>query len=142
MEALLSALVTWLSINFGLPQNYDHPTIELVPTAQIADIHYGSTNSRTRRKVVAAYDAATGTIFLSDTWTGRTPADLSVLVHELVHHLQNVADLRFECPQSREELAYLAQEQWLHQFGSSLFAEFDLDRMTLKLTTQCGGSEP
>jgi hypothetical protein len=137
MEALLSALVTWLSINFGLPAHYDHPIIELLPTAQIVDIHYGFTDPRTQREVVAAYDDVTGTIFLSDTWTGRTPADLSVLVHELVHHLQNVADLRFECPQSREKLAYVAQDQWLRQFGSSLFAEFDLDRMTLKLSTQC-----
>ena len=26
---------------------------------------------------------------------GKTPADLSILVHEMVHHLQNVGQLKF-----------------------------------------------
>lgn len=137
MEALLSAIVTWLSINFGLPPNYDHPTIELLPTTQIVDIHYGARDLSMQREVVAVYDIATRTVLLSDAWTGITPADLSVLVHEMVHHLQNLADLRYECPASREKLAYAAQEKWLSLFGGDLLAEFELDRMTLKLTTHC-----
>ena len=40
------------------------------------------------REVVAEYDNSTKTIFLSDTWKGETAAELSVLVHEMVHHLQ------------------------------------------------------
>ena len=54
------------------------------------------------REVVAVYHDATRTIFLSDAWTGASPADLSVLVHEMVHHLQNLAGLRYECPAARE----------------------------------------
>src|SRR5260221_11569978 len=30
---------------------------------------------------------------------GRTPAELSILVHEMVHHFQNVLGLKHECPQ-------------------------------------------
>jgi Zn-dependent membrane protease YugP len=137
MEALLSAIVTWLSINYGLPPNYSHPTIELLPNAQIENIHYGALDLSWQRKVVAVYDAATKTVILSDAWTGISPADQSVLVHEMVHHLQSLADLRYECPASREKLAYAAQEEWLGLFGGSLLTEFKLDRMTLKLTTQC-----
>lgn len=137
MEALLSAIVIWLSVNFGLPPNYDHPAIELLPTTQIVAIHYGALDPRRQRKVVAVYDMTTKTILLSETWTGTAPADLSVLVHEMVHHLQNLADLQYPCPGSREELAYAAQEKWLSLFGGDLLADFNLDRMTLKLSTQC-----
>jgi len=30
METLLTAIVTWLSIGFGLPATYAHPRVELV----------------------------------------------------------------------------------------------------------------
>ncbi len=137
MTALLSAIVTWLSANFGLPAIYDHPVIERMPAEQISDIRYMTINPSHRREVVAVYDDITHRIAVSETWTGRTPADLSVLVHEMVHHLQNIADLTYECPAAREELAYVAQEQWLGFFGSSLHQAFDIDAATLKLTTAC-----
>jgi hypothetical protein len=111
MNALLTAIVTWLSVNFGLPAVYDHPAIELLPATQIA--------------------------VLPDSWTGKTPSDLSILVHEMVHHLQNIAGLQFECSASREKAAYAAQEAWLALFGQSLLSEFELNQMALKLTTQC-----
>ncbi len=41
------------------------------------------------------------------------------------------------CPAAREELAYHAQAQWLAFFGADLFQEFELDPITLKLTTAC-----
>jgi hypothetical protein len=75
---------------------------------------------------------------LPDQWTGRSAAELSVLVHELVHHLQEAAELRYECPAAREQLAYAAQERWLGLFGLSLSSEFDIDPFTLKISTECG----
>ena len=89
------------------------------------------------REVIAFYDDATRTIYLSDSWNARKPADLSVLVHEMVHHLQNVGDLRYPCPASREKIAYAAQDAWLSLFDKTLMDEFALDSFTLKLTTEC-----
>jgi hypothetical protein len=54
-----------------------------------------------------------------------------------VHHLQNVGGLTFACPQEREKLAYEAQERWLKLFGRDLEQDFDLDRFTLLVTTNC-----
>ena len=90
-----------------------------------------------RRQVVSLYYAATKTIYLTPEWTGRTPAELSILVHEMVHHLQNVAHTAYACPLEREKLAYEAQEKWLSLFGRSLSSEFGLDRTTLALTSAC-----
>jgi hypothetical protein len=74
---------------------------------------------------------------LPDAWTGDTPADLSILVHEVVHHLQNVGKLKFECPQEREQLAYKAQERWLGLFGRDLLHDFEIDPFTLLVSTKC-----
>jgi hypothetical protein len=90
------------------------------------------------REAVAVYDDRTRTIFLPDTWTGETPADLSVLVHEMVHHLQNSAHMKYECPGAREQLAYTAQDHWLKLSGRDLASEFEIDAFTLKVTTSCG----
>ena len=86
---------------------------------------------------MAVYSDATQTIYLPEGWTGRSPAELSVLVHELVHHVQNVAGLKYACPQEREKLAYEAQERWLGLFGHSLERDFELDGFSLLVKTRC-----
>jgi hypothetical protein len=90
-----------------------------------------------RRDVVALYNDQTRTIYLSDKWTGTAPAELSVLVDEMVHHLQNAAGTAYECPAEREKLAYEAQDNWLHLLGRSLEAEFDINGLALLVLTSC-----
>ena len=149
MEILLTAIVTWLSLNVGLPATAELPRVERVPPAKLAAIRYrGSGSERISAShrhearggaidLEAVYDDTTRTIYLRETWTGATPAEVSVLVHEMAHHLQNVAGLKYECPQAREELAYRAQDRWLARSGRSLAKEFKLDPMTLLVRTRC-----
>jgi hypothetical protein len=82
MEAALTTIAAWLSFNLMLPPVYEHPRVELASLA----------------KVEAYYDDATRTVYLPKGWTGRSPAELSVLVHEMVHHVQNVAGLTYCVP--------------------------------------------
>ena len=148
MNTLLSAIVLWLSLNFGLPANYDHPRIAFVSAAEMTTIRHKGLGGRrvepvsassapaAQPSILAVYDDASRTIYLREGWTGKTPAELSVLIHEMVHHLQNLAKVRFACPQEREVIAYRAQEQWLKAFGQDL-AVFEIDPFTLLLRTRC-----
>ncbi|MEX2201972.1 MAG: DUF6647 family protein [Dongiaceae bacterium] len=156
-EAAIAATVreisTWLVETFGLPPTDDVPQVKFATSAWLTAMRYrrllpvalqdaaadelaapGSVSD-----VVAIYDDATGTVYLGDTWRGDSPADMSVLVHEMVHHLQNRAGSRFSCSEEREMLAYAAQEGWLALFGTSLEREFGIDRLTLLLRTKCLG---
>lgn len=137
IEALLDAVVTWLSANFELPADYDHPRIVLASAERLSNIRYKSVEPNQRREVVALYDEKTETILLTKSWRGRSPTDLSILVHEMVHHLQYRASLDFACSAAREAMAYAAQEQWLGLFGKTLVQEFEIDPVTLKLSTSC-----
>lgn len=149
MNALLTTIVLWLSTNFGFPASYDHPIVKFAPETKIVELRYqglagwqlptGTVPSGLpgQRVTVSVYDDATKTIYLPEDWTGDTPADLSILVHEMVHHLQNVGKLKFECPQEREQLAYKAQEQWLGLFGRDLLRDFEIDPFTLLVSTKC-----
>ncbi len=152
MDALLTAIVVWLSANYGLPTIFNQPRIARVPSIEMASLrNKGLPASRQRvftiqdheasvekmRDVVAVYNDQTHTIYISDKWTGRTPAELSVLVHEMVHHLQNQAGITYECPAEREKQAYEAQDKWLSLFGRSLESEFQINGLALLISTSC-----
>ena len=137
MNAFLSAIVTWLSINFGLPATYDHPEIVFVPAGQISEFVYADARKKNQQDIIAVYNDVRRVILLPDSWDDRSAADLSVLAHEMVHHLQNLSEIEYDCPGAREAPAYAAQNRWLKLFGHNLFDDFELDRMTLKVTTLC-----
>ena len=146
MNALMTAIVLWLAANFDLPAINEHPRVEFVPPARITALRYsgisgGQPNSPAgnagQREVVAVYDDASSTIYLPEGWSGNSPAELSVLVHEMVHHLQNRGKLKFECPRQREKLAYKAQEQWLQLFGHDLEHDFEIDPFTRLVISSC-----
>ncbi len=137
MTALLTAIVIWLSANFELPRDLDHPSIKFMSSHQISDLRYKDIPVESRRPVVAIYDNANKTIILPDTWTGKNSTELSILVHEMVHHLQNSNKSKFTCAQEREKLAFIAQEKWLNLFNTNLQHEFGIDALTLLVSTNC-----
>ena len=136
-ELLLNLIAMWLSENFDLPQKYDRPRVEFVPAGHITALRLGALQSSSQREVVAVYLDERKTIYLAESWTGKTPAELSILVHEMVHHLQNLGERTFLCPEARERLAYDAQEKWLEMFGRNLLQDFEIDPVTRKLSTAC-----
>jgi hypothetical protein len=137
MDHLMTVIVTWLSLNYGLPAHYEHPSIEFLPEESIHRIHYGPTHSGKGSRVVAVYDVSGIRILLPQYWKATSPADVSALVHEMVHHLQRHAGMTYACAGAREKLAFAAQEKWLERFGTDLDREFELDDFTLKVMTTC-----
>ena len=150
MDALVTVLMTWLAFNFTLPAELEPPEVRFVSEREMLELRVAADlgNSAVTAQmpapsvgapygVHAVYDDERRTILLPEGWTGTTPAEVSVLVHELVHHLQNVADIPYDCPEAREKLAYQAQDSWLALFGETLAEEFELDPMTRLLRTSC-----
>jgi hypothetical protein len=146
--ATLRMVIAWLTKNFDLDPGDTFPTVIRVPRNTITALRYrgllgagarsGTPESAlVSQDIVAVYDDKRRTIYLPEDWTGETPAEMSVLVHEMVHHLQNEARATFPCPQAREQLAYAAQQRWLEAHGRTLEDEFQLDPMTLLVTTRC-----
>ena len=149
---LLDIVTSWLAANFGLPTAGERPRVELVPRIRLAALRYrGLVSDRPGQvpsgdkagplgdlhAVHAVYNDERRTIYLPEDWEGETPAEVSVLLHELVHHLQNVTGLKFSCPQERERLAYDAQARWLAMFGRTLDAELGIDAFDALIRTRC-----
>ncbi|WP_211217817.1 DUF6647 family protein [Fodinicurvata sediminis] len=135
--SLLDTITLWLAANFELPSSPEPPALVTVPASVLVEIRYGSAGSVSPGDVMALYDDTSRTIYLTEGWTGSTPAQLSILVHEMVHHLQSSSDMRFACPGERELLAYRAQGAWLELFGLNLETAFGIDPATLLVATVC-----
>lgn len=152
MDTFLTVVVTWLSINFGLPAIFEHPEVKLISQNEMIELRVSSLGSEDAAKfrntsehghsIVAFYDDQSRTIYLPSNWSATSPADVSVLVHEMVHHLQNIGNIPQECKEGREQPAYQAQAHWLKLVGTTLEKEFELDAMTLHFLTRCWHGPP
>jgi hypothetical protein len=143
MKILLTVMMTWLSSNFDLPAVHHLPEIKYVSQQEMVAARFAglvptmTSEINAASELVSLYEDRTRTILLSDRWKDDAPAELSILVHELVHHMQNLAQLTYPCPEAREAIAYAAQEKWLNLFGQGLASAFELDPLTLKVRSSC-----
>lgn len=140
---LLEALAIWVGAKLGQPVPASLPGLVFKPVGQIAGLRLRQYVSeigppKIQPDIKSVYDARQKLIYLPESWDGSTAADLSVLVHELVHHFQEAHQFKFECDAAREAKAFELQEKWLRLFGSSLEEEFQIDPFTLLVRTSCG----
>ena len=136
---LTAAVAAWVADELGAPAPAALPRIEFADAERMRRLRYGAEGGAAPTlSVVALYDDAAGTIFLPQGWTGSTPAEMSILVHEMVHHLQNTSGRVFDCPGAREAEAFDLQERWLALAGQTLTEAFEMNRLALFVLTRCG----
>lgn len=139
--ALLTAAMAWVAAVTDLPLPAQPPTVAFSDPAAMAALRGGdgaAPGHAGAESIVALYDTTTRTIHLPPGWTGASPAEMSILVHELVHHMQTVAARPHACAAERERAAYAAQARWLELFGGDLATAFEIDPLTLLVLTTCG----
>lgn len=134
-ERSLKEISLWVAEMLGEPEAEALPSIRFLSQNAMRAIRHREFHSA--NDVVALYEDATETIFLREGWTGQTTAEISILVHEMVHHLQKQAGLTFACPEAREAQAYAVQAAWLSRYGQSLEREFAINPLTLLVLTNC-----
>lgn len=136
LDALLRAVTVWVASELELPVPPTLPTVVFTSPRSMVEMRYGMA-ANDQLRVTALYHARTQRIFLADDWTGETQKELSVLVHEMVHHVEAQAGVQFICPNQRERSAYQLQERWLAQFGIDFLSTFNTDRRRLARNISC-----
>ncbi|HTV70100.1 MAG TPA: DUF6647 family protein [Rhizobiaceae bacterium] len=138
---LIQEIGAWLAAEFDLPTMSQPPVIRFASSKRMASLRFRDITAShapdEEPEIVAVYDGEARTIYLPQGWTGRDAAEMSILVHELVHHMQKLAGQKFACPEMLEQLAYEAQERWLVQNGRDLMTDFGIDPFTLLVRTNC-----
>lgn len=115
MELLVAVLTGWIALQTGLTP-VESPKIELVTQDTMSERAYGPgvAGSPLLR---ALYSQPAGTVYLRKNWDAANLRDQSELLHELVHHFQNMHKLKYGCGAEREQLAYDLQLKWLREKG-------------------------
>jgi hypothetical protein len=133
----LRFIAAWTAQVTGLPEPASLPVLDFRSPRALLLLRHGSHAEPAGSEVVSLYDTASEAILLPSGWTGASPAESSVLVHEMVHHLQHHSGRKYPCAQSKEELALMAQEAWLALFETSLEKEFGMDPFTQLVAGLC-----
>jgi hypothetical protein len=140
IKALIVALLTWISSQIGC-EPPPAPEIRLAPHDQLVTMAYGSPPPA-GASVTALYDGRSKTVYLEDSWRLDSLANRATLVHELVHHVQELAAIRYPCLAARERLAYQLQAKWLKEQGiADPYAFLQIDEFTIAVLSLCLESE-
>ncbi len=125
-QALVSKLMAWVEEQTG----YDAPNQPSVVASQekfalvmkMNGVHYADAR--------AIY--IPGMVILNnESWEEDEPRQISLLVHELVHHAQLFSNRKYACADAKEYEAYKLQNQWLEEQGEPPFASQSwVDRMS------------
>ena len=90
--------------------------------------------------ILGLYHSLSGTIYLSKDFWWASTRDQSILLHELVHHMQYSRDYKYYkslCKGDIEKEAYDLQEKWLAIRGLDLGKTIDLGPLMRHVLTQC-----
>ena len=114
---LVAELLTWIGEATDYDLTTSHATPPDVAFCRIGDvIPYESGTALVDETLNGAYDLSNHRVILVQPWDAKTPRDRSVLLHELIHHVQ-LENRGYECLQAPEWEAYELQEAYLAQQG-------------------------
>ncbi|MEX1236066.1 MAG: DUF6647 family protein [Roseovarius sp.] len=114
MAALVSSLDDWLDVQSDWPRREKAPDVRFVSLRK-AETRRGATASLQKGRLRGLYDPDRAEILLTTPWDPGDAQDVSVLLHELVHHRQ--APHPWYCPAAQELPAYRLQDAWLQEQG-------------------------
>lgn len=130
MPDLVEVLEAWLDGQVTYPRKSAPPRIVTVDAATAAALPGVSARMGLRPR--GLYDPDTATIYLIEPWRPDRARDVSVLLHELVHHRQAGAR-HWYCPGAQEPEAYDLQAAWLAERGY----EIAVNRIAIVLEAGC-----
>ena len=128
----------WVVSDVGLDPDTSVPAVCLVQGITLAELRAaGEALPVGPFDVLGIYHAGTGTVLLSESWSGGTGGARSILIHEFSHHAQSVLDRRHACPGEAEAEAFDLQERWLAERGTTLGDALGIDPLARILLSHC-----
>jgi len=131
VEILLGILIEWLALNAN---------IKITTAPDVVVMNSAELNKKYGAPVHALYAHHEAKIYLSSHIDLSTIQGASVLLHELVHHYQNVSGAMdgYNCARESERLAYETQRDYLQSNQVELMPE--LDQFNIVMRSLCSYS--
>ena len=129
MKEILTALMIWLGANTTLDTNHDIPKVVFLPQDKMEQLYYIDEPEKLPNELHGLYDTESDTIILRDTWDRRKAWDMGVLIHEMVHYLQDMNDVDFQCTAQMEKDAWPIQQKYCLLYTSPSPRDVEESRM-------------
>lgn len=132
MKEIITALLIWLGANSDFNVNMDIPVVMFLPQDQMEQRYFGDTENH--GELHGFYDIEKNIIILPNTWDRRDPWDLSVLLHEMIHYVQDQNETEFNCTAEMEKDSWPLQQKYLleiHDF------KWDYDKLWYLMVSSC-----
>ncbi len=131
----VAPLVDWIVAKTGWAV-HEAPLIRFVPYAELVKKFTGG--KPTDFHVEAIYSDQDHSIYLPDGWRAEDLRARSVLLHELVHHLQYLNHVKATCESEYELQAFKLQVAWLDEHGvDDPLGLLDINPYFLLMLGQC-----
>ena len=111
MKEILVALLLWIGTNSNNNTDISLPTVLFMEQEQMESVYYVDQNRSGH--LYGFYNIEKDIIVLPDTWDRNDPWHLSVLLHELVHYVQDINGIKFQCTAEMEKDSWPLQKQYL-----------------------------
>ena len=134
---VIVSLISWIvaKTKWGVREP---PTVCFVKSDQLIDMAYGGEGIPDAPRINGLYAPAGHIVYLSEKWNLNDLRDRSYLLHELIHHLQAINNVKTGCLAANERLAYELQLEWLCEQGiRDPYKFLDIDEFTITLISQC-----
>jgi hypothetical protein len=129
---IVTTLLIWIAAHSAWEVPEDRPQISYEPAEFIRQVT-GTLDSNTL-PAVAAYDHRTNIILLNEHFTPTDVRQEAILMHELVHWLQDEYPYRtYQCRNKWEEEAYELTNLYLEQRGEEPWT----NRLTILFHSMC-----
>ncbi len=136
MQEILTALLIWIGANTYFNTNHDVPQVIFLPQGQLNQMYYKDL-PHDGNTLHGLYHTETDTIYLPDTWDRRDPWAMGVLLHEVLHYLQDQNKMEFKCTNEMERDVWPIQQQYLKKVHNF---DWDYDELWYMVISTCNPS--
>jgi hypothetical protein len=133
VKAIITAMLLWIGANTGYNVDIPHPTVIKVSQSQLEQI-YTHGNGMQGTVLHGFYDRKEHVIYLPDTFNPYDVWHKGVLLHELIHYVQDMNSAKFPCIQAMEGETWPLQKKYLLEMHG---VRWDYDALWFKLISSC-----
>lgn len=136
MKELIASLLLWIGAETNYNVDIVHPEIKMMTQIELENKFYGK-DIEPSGTLHAFYDPEHDAIYLNSAFDRFNAFDKGVLLHELLHYVQDVngtVGTKFECLRESELEVYPLQKKYLLEVHGVVF---DYDELYLKLSATC-----
>ena len=133
MKSVIAAMLLFIGANTDYNVDLQHPVITQLPQAELERI-YSHGKGMKGSELHAFYDTKADIIYLPDTFNIHDAWHKGILLHELLHYVQDQNDAKFACKAAMESEAWPLQRKYLLERHG---LKWDYDELWFRVISAC-----